>query len=171
MRHLRKRNAGSPSCARHSVAGCISVDKGPTADQIAKVRAFDLDASELTAGQIIEKPDLVLIDAEHTNVGVVQATFSAFTLYAIAAAIYTLARRRSHLQRIAEHREVSADTPVWRLSPMFFPPSCICWRRTRRRNSAVRWRKVWTGWRSVCGRTMKNQLINFHYEVVRQRLA
>jgi Methyltransferase domain len=37
---------------------------------LAKVRTFDMDASELTAYQIPEKPDLVLIDAEHTNAAV-----------------------------------------------------------------------------------------------------
>ena len=39
-----------------------------TATYLAKVRTFDMDASELTTCHIPEKPDLVLIDAEHTNV-------------------------------------------------------------------------------------------------------
>lgn len=38
-----------------------------TADALGKLRTFDKDAGELTAGDIVERPDLVLIDAEHTN--------------------------------------------------------------------------------------------------------
>jgi len=40
------------------------------AESVSKVRTFDLDASELTSNDISEKPDLVLIDAEHTNIAV-----------------------------------------------------------------------------------------------------
>lgn len=42
-----------------------------TEAQLAKVRTLDMDASALTANEIPEKPDLVMIDAEHTNVAVV----------------------------------------------------------------------------------------------------
>lgn len=49
-------------------------------ENLAKLRCFDLDANELTANEISEKPDLVLIDAEHTN----HAVFSDFlSLYTI----------------------------------------------------------------------------------------
>jgi hypothetical protein len=41
-----------------------------SAEQVAKVCPLDLDAGALTAGHITEQPDLVLIDAEHTNVAV-----------------------------------------------------------------------------------------------------
>jgi methyltransferase family protein len=41
-----------------------------TAENVLKVRTFDMDANKLTAAQISEKPDLVLIDAEHTNTAV-----------------------------------------------------------------------------------------------------
>jgi hypothetical protein len=41
-----------------------------TATYLAKLRTFDMDASELTAREIHERPDLVLIDAEHTNAAV-----------------------------------------------------------------------------------------------------
>jgi hypothetical protein len=37
---------------------------------LAKLQTFDVDASALTASQIQEKPDLVLVDAEHTNTAV-----------------------------------------------------------------------------------------------------
>src|SRR5262249_59221053 len=37
------------------------------ANCLQKLQVFDVDAGELAAGQIQEKPDLVLIDAEHTN--------------------------------------------------------------------------------------------------------
>jgi hypothetical protein len=39
-------------------------------ESLQKVLTFDMDASELTADQIHEKPDLVMIDAEHTNTAV-----------------------------------------------------------------------------------------------------
>ena len=41
-----------------------------TANVLAKLRTFDKDAGELTVRDIEEKPDLVLIDAEHTNAAV-----------------------------------------------------------------------------------------------------
>ena len=44
------------------------------AEGMRKLLTFDLDASELTATQITEPPDLVLIDAEHT----VRAAFCDF---------------------------------------------------------------------------------------------
>lgn len=44
------------------------------AESVGKVRTFDVDASELSPVQIAEPPDLVLIDAEHTN----SAVFSDF---------------------------------------------------------------------------------------------
>lgn len=45
-----------------------------TADSMSKLRTFDVDASALTSSQISEQPDLVMIDAEHTN----SAVFSDF---------------------------------------------------------------------------------------------
>ncbi len=41
-----------------------------TTDFLKKLRAFDKDAGELTADNIHDRPDLVLIDAEHTNAAV-----------------------------------------------------------------------------------------------------
>jgi len=41
-----------------------------TSTSLAKLQTFDMDASTLTASQIQEIPDLVLIDAEHTNTAV-----------------------------------------------------------------------------------------------------
>lgn len=41
-----------------------------TADCLKKLRTFDKDASELTTDDIQDQPDLVLIDAEHTNAAV-----------------------------------------------------------------------------------------------------
>jgi hypothetical protein len=51
-----------------------------TATYLAKVRTFDMDASELTAYQIPEKPDLVLIDAEHTNAAVFRDFINLYLL-------------------------------------------------------------------------------------------
>jgi hypothetical protein len=41
---------------------------------LSELRTFDNDAGELKGGDIQEQPDLVLIDAEHTN----EAVFSDF---------------------------------------------------------------------------------------------
>jgi hypothetical protein len=49
--------------SRHVTAGCL-----------AKLQTFDMDASALTSSHIQENPDLVLIDAEHTN----EAVFNDF---------------------------------------------------------------------------------------------
>ncbi len=40
-------------------------------EQIEKIQTFDMDASELNPNDIIEKPDLIFIDGEHTDAAVV----------------------------------------------------------------------------------------------------
>jgi hypothetical protein len=50
------------------------------ADSIGKLRTYDLDASSLTISEITEYPDLVLIDAEHTNEAVFRDFISIFKL-------------------------------------------------------------------------------------------
>jgi hypothetical protein len=50
------------------------------ASDLAKLRTFDMDAGALTASQIAEQPDLVLIDAEHTNVAVFRDFLNLYRL-------------------------------------------------------------------------------------------
>jgi hypothetical protein len=51
-----------------------------TAAYLAKLHTFDMDASALTAGQVPEKPDLILIDAEHTNAAVFRDFLNLYRL-------------------------------------------------------------------------------------------
>jgi hypothetical protein len=59
-----------------------------TADYLAKLRTFDMDASELTTRDIPEQPDLVLIDAEHTNAAVFRDFLHLYRL-CHASTLYT----------------------------------------------------------------------------------
>ena len=140
-----------------------------TADQIAKVRAFDLDASELTAGQIIEKPDLVLIDAEHTNVAVFSDFLSIYPL-CHPATIYTFHDANliySGLQNIERFLRYAGVAFVSYVLPtvvymLAANEACGTLQSVGEKFGLDRDQFV---------AEAKNQLINFHYEVVRQRLA
>jgi hypothetical protein len=146
-----------------------SVDKRPAADQIAKVRAFDLDASELTAGQIIEKPDLVLIDAEHTNVGVFSDFLSIYPL-CHPATIYTLHDADliysglQNIERFLRYAGVAFVSYVLPTVVYMLAANEACGTL-----QSVGEKFGLDGDQFVAEE--KNQLINFHYEVVRQRLA
>ena len=51
-----------------------------TRDILRKLRTFDKDARELTAENIQDRPDLVMIDAEHTNAAVFSDFLSIYRL-------------------------------------------------------------------------------------------
>ena len=67
---LDERGYSHPYPGNSSQRMMATLSREVSTENLSKVRTFDVDASELTASQIGEKPDLVMIDAEHTNTAV-----------------------------------------------------------------------------------------------------
>jgi hypothetical protein len=140
-----------------------------TADYLAKLRTFDMDASELTARDVPEEPDLVLIDAEHT----ISAVFSDFlhlyrlchasTIYAFHDASLILGGLQN-MEMFLRYTDVAFDSYVL---PSDVYLLAINDARAIMRSIGTKHglnKDQFTAW-------AKQQLMKFHYESVRQLIA
>jgi hypothetical protein len=140
-----------------------------TANYLARLHTFDMDASELTAGDIQEQPDLVLIDAEHTNA----AVFSDFlhlyrlchrsTIYVFHDANLILGGLQN-IEMFLRHCEVVFDSYVL--------PRVVYLLAVGEAREVLRPVGVKFGLNKDQFAAMaKQQLMMFHYEIVRQSIA
>jgi len=80
-----ERGVQFPSTDNSSLRMIAMLQNHASKELVAKVQTFDVDASMLTSSQIQEKPDLILIDAEHTNAAVFSDFLSIYRLCQPAA--------------------------------------------------------------------------------------
>ena len=139
------------------------------AESLAKVRTFDVDASELTASQVAEKPDLVMIDAEHTNTAVFSDFLSIYrhchpaTVYAFHDANLVFSGLRN-IEAFLRYSSVAFDSYVL--------PSVVFVLAPNEARDVLRP----VGERFAIGKQefeikARNHIISKHYDLVRMHLA
>lgn len=140
-----------------------------SAESMSKVQTFDTDSSALTAAQIVEKPDLVLIDAEHTVVAVFRDFLSlcrlsgSSTVYVFHDANLIFAGLQN-IETFLRHTGIPFDSYV-------FPDSVFVLAtndardivRATGRKFAVDKDKYWEN--------AKRQLMHAHYDIVSSKIA
>jgi hypothetical protein len=144
--------------ARHVTAGCLT-----------KLRTFDIDASALTESRIPDKPDLVLIDAEHTNAAVFRDFLNLYrlcgpsTVYAFHDANLTFSGLQN-IETFLRYSDVDFDS--------YFIPSVVYVLATNEARAILRPVGERFGLnRDQFAEFAKNQLMMVHYEVVRDHVA
>ncbi len=136
---------------------------------LAKLRTFDTDASELTVSHIQDRPDLVLIDAEHTNAAVFRDFLSLYrichasTVYAFHDANLLLSGLQN-IEAFLRHSGVDFDSYIL---PNVVYLLAINEARTILRPVGQRFgvnKDRFAAWST-------QQLMMYHYDVVRQFMA
>jgi hypothetical protein len=139
------------------------------ARSVAKVKTFDMDASALTAAQVVEKPDLVLIDAEHTVVAVFRDFLNLWRLSGTSAVhvfhdANLIFAGLQNIETFLRHSGVPFDSYV--LPDSIFVVATHDAReivRAAGRRFAVDKERYWEN--------AKRQLMQTHYDIVRDQMA
>jgi len=135
------------------------------AESVQKLLTFDLDASELTATQIAEEPDLVLIDAEHTIRAVFRDFLSLFkrcgtsTVYMFHDANLIFGALQN-IETFLQHADVAFDSYILRDSVFVVA--------TNEMRSVIRavGEKL-GGNKDIYWRAVQAELMTMHHDIVR----